>query len=355
MNFYIFVLILLLLTALFNTNKMMDQKDHSITNKSNVICLCLGGVCIFLLMALKQPLTGDYGRYGTHFRNIMFKSLDGKTILLSEPGFFLLNRLIRSITDKTFYFFAITSSFICYSVGRYIYNNADNKKYGLYFYYCIGLFAFSMAGLRQTLAMSICLFSYSAIKDRKLLRFLIIIAFAFLFHKSAIFFMPAYFIATIKWKFTSILGAITLYSILILLFDSIYTFISRWLDYDYGIESTGNGVIFLFILLAISTLTIICRKKLLEIDGNNIIFINLHFAVLALWIFRLFTRTVERPSFFYLYASIILLDKILSIPPVRDKDKTTRKFLVVAALLFFAILFIYRLFRDGNLLPYIII
>lgn len=354
MVFYIFVLLLLTFIAVFKSRQNLSQYNEMITSKDNVF-LFIGVLGIFLLMALKQPVTGDYSRYATHFMTIMYKSLKNQSILLSEPGFFIFNRIIRSLTDKSVYFFAITAGIICFSLGKFISKHADNKRYAIFFYYTIGLFAFSMAGLRQTLAMSICLFSYNAIKKRKLLVFVIIIGFAFLFHRSAIFFFPAYFIANIKWKFHTIFSVITLYTIVCLFFNRIYEYIVGWLDYDYGIESTGNGVIFLIILLIISVLALIYRTKLLEINPNNIIFINLHFTVLALWIFRLFTRTVERPSYYYLYASIILLDKILSIKLEREEDIITRKILILASLLFFALFFIYRLIRNGNLLPYVFV
>jgi hypothetical protein len=341
--------------AVFKSRQNLSQINTRMDSNKEKAYLFAGVFSIFLLMALKEPITGDYSRYATHFMTIMFKSLKGQSTLLSEPGFFTLNRIIRSITNETFYFFAITSGIICFSVGRFIYKFADNKRYAIFFYYTIGLFAFSMAGLRQTLAMSICLFSYTAIKKRKIFRFVLLIFIAFLFHRSAVFFFPAFFIANIKWKFHTLFGVLSIYSVVCIFFNRIYEYIVGWLDYDYGIESTGNGGIFLIILLIISVLALIYRKRLLELDSNNIIFINLHFTVLALWIFRMFTRTVERPSYYYLFASIILLDKILSLQSDREDDVITRKILVLLSLLFFGLFFIYRLLRNGNLLPYIFI
>ncbi len=355
MAFYILVLLLLTIMAVLKVRENFSHTGTKMDTKKQNMYFLIGVLSIYLLMALKQPVTGDYSRYATHFMTIIFKSLSGQSAFLSEPGFFFFNRVIRSFTDNSFYFFAITSGIICFSAGRFIYKFADNKRYAIFFYYTIGLFAFSMAGLRQTLAMSICLFSYTAIKERRLLRFLLLIGLAFLFHRSAVFFLPAYFIANVKWKFNTVFGTLSLYALVCLFFNRIYEYIAGWLDYDYGIENTGNGGIFLIILMIISVLALIYRKKLLDLNPDNIIFINLHFAVLALWIFRMFTRTVERPSYYYLYASIILLDKILSLKAERDADVITGKILVLSSLLFFGLIFIYRLLRDGNLLPYVLI
>lgn len=356
MVFYIVVLCLLALLAFLN-----DEKEMSFHHKSEVdikrksYIFLVGILAIYVLMILKKPLYGDYAAYAAHFMNILYKTLRGEIFLLSEPGYFALNTVIRKLTDNTFYFFAITSAIICISISHYISKFAINKKYAVYFYYTIGLFAFSMAGLRQTIAMSICLFSYSAMKERKLLKFSLFIAIAFLFHKSAIFFFPAYFIAGVKWKFKNICCSLILYGFLCLFFRPIYSYIAKVLHYNYGIENTGNGGIFLIILSIIAILAVIYRKQLLLMDPSSVMFVNLHFTVVALWFFRLVTRTVERPAYYYLYASIILLDRILSINPKLDKDVQTKKILIICSLFFFGLFFLYRLARDRNLLPYVLI
>lgn len=355
MIFYILVLLLLLAMAVLNERQNLSHWHYKEEFKKKNVSLLIAMGSIFLLMALKEPVSGDYRQYASHFLNIMYKSLKDGNILLSEPGFFFFNKGLRYIISDTTYFFAVTSAIICLAAGRYINKFADNKRYAVFFYYSIGLFAFSMAGLRQTLAMSICLFSYTSIKERKLLKFTLFMGLAFLFHKSAIFFFPAYFIAGVKWKFHTITAIVALYAMVCVFFSNIYEYIAKWLDYDYGIESTGNGWVFLMILMIISILALIYRNDLLRVNPDNIIFINLHFTVLALWIFRMFTRTVERPSYYYLYASIILLDKILSLKSEKDTDILTRKLLILSSLFFFGIFFIYRLLRDGNLLPYVLV
>lgn len=78
----------------------------------------------------------------------------------------------------------------------------------------------------------------------------------------------------------------------------------------------------------------------------------MHFAVILLWIFRMFTRTAERPTFYYLYASVILLDRILSLKSEKDEEERTRKLLVLLSVLLFGVFFLYRTIRDGNLVPY---
>ena len=79
---------------------------------------------------------------------------------------------------------------------------------------------------------------------------------------------------------------------------------------------------------------------------------NMHFVVIMMWLFRMFTRTAERPTFYYLYASIILLDRILDLKMEGEEEKA-RKILVLSSIFFFGLFFLYRTLRDRDLIPYI--
>ena len=357
---YLCVLIILFLVAFINNRNQItsinSSKKSYAVKKNNSEKLFFLVTLIYLLMALKSYVTGDYSRYAINFINATYKSITDMASIKGEIGFHTFTKIITYITSNVRWYFAITSAFICISLGIFIQKNADNKIYSLFFYYTIGLFAFSLAGLRQALAMSICLFAFKAIKDKKCIKFILIVGFAFLFHKSAAFFLLAYPIARFKWKRNNILIVAALYGIVCVFFKKLYSAIAQWLGYDnYGIESTGNGGIFLVVLIVIGILCLIYKNKLILKNSQNIIFINLHFAVLAIWIFRLFTRTVERPAYYYLYATIIILDKILSLQFDSYTEESTQKIVLITSLILFGLFFVYRLSRDLNLIPYIFI
>jgi hypothetical protein len=311
---------------------------------------------IFLVMALKAPLLGDYSRYVDNFIRTSFHTIKEMSAYKGEIGFHALTKVITFITDNPSVYLAITSGIICIFLGIYINRFGSSKIYAVYFYYTIGLFAFSMAGLRQVLAMSICLLTYEAIRKKRLILFIIIIGVAFLFHKTAIFFLPAYPIARFQWKPKNILIAAASLIAFLFCYKVLYTYISVWLGYEnYVMSSSGNGEIFTIILIAIGLLGLIYKDKLLRLDSSNLMFLNLHFALIVLWLIRFVIGTVDRPSFYYLYATIILLDKIFSLEFEDDSKASTNKFLLISVLMLLGVLFIYRLLRDINLVPYILI
>ncbi len=352
MVIYGLVLIFLAALALIQINREEDNTGY-VVGKGNNIALFISCFAIFLLMALKAPLSGDYSRYAINFLDSANKSIQFYLDRQLEVGFYVLTKLIGELHYSTVFYFAVTSAFICLSLFFFIKRYAGNKKYAVYFYYTIGLFAFSMAGLRQVLAMSVCLFAYEAARKRKIIPFLLLVGAAYFLHKSALFFLPAFFIGRIPWKAKYHLVILSVYGIIGLFFQRIYGWITDWMNYDYVIESTRNGGIFLLILLVIGFLGIVYREKLMAADKDNLFFLNMHFAVILLWIFRMFTRTAERPTFYYLYASIILLDRILSLKLEGEEGERTRKLLVLCSIVFFGMFFLYRTLRDGNLVPYL--
>lgn len=345
MYVYIGVLFVLFLLA------VIDLKTISASAKMKISI-----TIIFLVMALKAPILGDYSRYAENFISAASLTIKEMAAIKGEIGFHTLTKAVTYITDNPSVYLAITSALICICLGIYVSRFASSKIYAVYFYYTIGLLAFSMAGLRQVLAMSICLFSYEAIRKKRLVLFIIIIGIAFLFHRSAVFFLPAYFIARFKWKWHNILYAIGSIGLFLIFYQKLYAYIVKWLGYEnYTMSSSGNGEIFIVVLLAIGVLGIIYKDKLLQLDSSNLMFLNLHIALIVIWLLRFMIGTLDRPSFYYLYATIILMDKIFSLEMEDNSKDRTHKFILISALILFGLLFIYRLMRDINLLPYILI
>lgn len=349
---YVAVLVILGVSALL-TVKKAEYSDTGALMEKRTPTLFLSCLLLYLLMVLKAPLGGDYSRYADNFLDSAGKSFRFYFDRQKEAGFYMFTKLLSEVSLNPVFYFAVTSAIICICCFFFLKRYAYNKKYAVYFYYTIGLFAFSLAGLRQALAMSVCLFGYEAIRKRKPVRFLLIVGIAFLFHKSAVFFLPAFFLGRIPWKAKYQVPILFAYGLAGIFFDRLYTMIAVWMNYDYGIESTGNGNIFLIILLIIGFLGIIYRKQLIELDKDSLLFLNMHFVVILLWLFRLFTRTAERPAFYYLYGSVILLDRILSLKAAGNDKEITKKCMILCSVALFGAFFLYRTLRDGNLIPYI--
>jgi hypothetical protein len=72
-------------------------------------------------------------------------------------------------------------------------------------YFFLGTYTFSLAAMKQTIAMAILLFSVDAIIDRKYIRFLLLVFVAFLFHTYAIAFLILPLCLVRPWSFRTFL------------------------------------------------------------------------------------------------------------------------------------------------------
>jgi hypothetical protein len=67
--------------------------------------------------------------------------------------------------------------------------------------------------LRQAIAASILLISVDAINKKKLIRFLFLVFIAFTFHRSAMIFLPLYFLSKIKFNKSVFIGGFAIYAL----------------------------------------------------------------------------------------------------------------------------------------------
>lgn len=266
-----------------------------------------------------------------------------------EPGFVIFEKLVSCITKSSEVYQVIYSSIYFLAVVSFA-NQLDKGSFSfLYFFATMGTYTFMFTGVRQCLAMSICLFSYSFIKKRKLIPFLLLLILAFTFHKSAILFIAAYFIYNRKigWINTAIYAIFG--GLAFVYIDVIQEWFNDNLDYDYGIESTGNGVmsfVIIALITAVSFFMILAFKKQTK---ESVGLLNVGVITLIMWILRLVTRVAERPSFYFMFFSAAMLCYALDAPN-EIKEKRMVKFVAYCA---FMLLFIYKFMTSfATLVPY---
>ena len=100
---------------------------------------------------------------------------------------------------------------------RLVMYESVNPALSVVVFLVLGLYGFSLSGLRQTAAFGILLFTYPCLKDKKIFRFIVIIIAASLFHSTALIFLLAYPIYHLKFCLRNlgilcVLGGVVLFS-----------------------------------------------------------------------------------------------------------------------------------------------
>ena len=118
-----------------------------------------------------------------------------------DAGYQVYEKLLSYIsTDYQVYLLLVAIS-IFIPMIYFVYNNTSRIEDILLFlllYETLFYSFFSITGIRQTVATGLCLISVKYIKERRLLIFLLLIVIACFMHRSAMIFLPFYWIGDIK-------------------------------------------------------------------------------------------------------------------------------------------------------------
>lgn len=298
------VLFPLLIEELYKKNVTFpdSQLDIIRVRKIRWKYIFIAALPMFFLIAFRnQNIGADTGMYIDSFKRIMSTSWSDLTDKFDmEAGYLYFVKLITIFTDNPLLYQVIYVTIYLLALTSFANQLDDNHFLFLFLFGTLGMYTFMFTGVRQCLAISICLFSFRLIKNRKILWFAILMLIAFYFHKSSILFIAAYFIYTRKLSFSNlfIYLAFLLFSIANL--SIIQEWFNEQLEYNYEIEDVGGGIIYLIVLVAIMVFVIFFAiyNKQLTRKYNGLI--NIGIIAVVFWVLRLFTRVAERPSYYFL-------------------------------------------------------
>ena len=326
-------------------------RSPSIAVKRRWLYLLIATLPFFIMIGVRSfGIGADTGVYVDHFKHAvtaswenMYENTD------TEYGYLVFVKLLTYVTDDPRVYQVVCAGI--YFVGIYIFANQLEKSpfMFLFLFATMGIFTFMFTGTRQCIAMSICLMSFFFIRKRKMIFFILTVLLAFTFHKSAIFFLIAYFIYNRKINALNIIlyGGFSVFTVLYL--ENIQNFFNNVLDYDYGVESTGTGLIFfafIFVLVFFGCVFLFSYKN---INAHSQGMANLAIISVFFWFIRIFTRVAERPSYYFLFFACALV--AFSTDAIKDiKQRSLMKVVIISLC---CALYIYRLSTGAQeYIPY---
>lgn len=251
---YFSLLILLLLISsrgkfLLSTNYSISEQDGLYSENQKYATISFISVIIFtFIIGLRHYVGGDYAVYLNSFENLDISSIDNTEHY--EPAYYFLMVILKYLGIGFPFLFIITTFLQIY----FIYKWASNYKFLLiwivYFYFTTLYLFESMNIIRQAIAFSLILYSITYIYKSKFFQFSLIILIAFLFHKSAIIFLPLYFFIKTDWikskyiQLALLLLFFLLTDIIIDFFFSKVVGVSNLLNYEYSSVFKGDEFYF---------------------------------------------------------------------------------------------------------------
>lgn len=149
----------------------------------------------------------------------------------------VIRKFIAMLFQDPQWYFILTSLFIVGSYMKFAYKHVHNVYLYVILYYAVFSYFDGHNITRQAVAVSVALYSWDAMLNKNLARYLVIMLAATFIHTSAVFFIPLYFLADIKVSRRNVLMYLGGAVVIIVFFRPIMLFMQRFLYQNY----TGNA------------------------------------------------------------------------------------------------------------------
>jgi len=185
----IYLLVILLIWLLQNNVLSIPAgpvRDRTEEKYLRIVCWIL-----VLLAALRGSSVGTdtigyiydyYNMPNVTFAEVLERASD-------YPIYFLLAKTCSFLHFPIQILFGIVAGIYLFAIYQFINRFSEGKLYSILCFMTIGLYTFSLAGLKQTLSMSFVLLYYIAITDRKYIRAALLAVIAYYCHKSSLIFL----------------------------------------------------------------------------------------------------------------------------------------------------------------------
>jgi len=317
---------------------------------------------LYLIIGLRDlsvgPDTPSYVEDFERFARMNYDQMLSAAFAKSEPLYVIISWLASLISDNYIVFLLIWALFPCVALyglfKRELVTTADYLN-GLIVFFVIGLYAFFVAGIRQTAALSIILLAFPYFKqikfdtilhfynDTNWIKFLLCMCVAYLIHNSSIFFLFAFVTKIFKPGWCTIfvvIGAFIIGTTVKANQISILTgllFEERFNQYGTTYESTLSMTGF-YMQCILFILCYLKRKKLMLQNPNNIIFMNMMILGLVFQSMTGLIAEMYRVSFFFSMFGMVLVPRAMACFSISEKGKLFNACFVALSLVYLFIL-----------------
>lgn len=333
----IYTVIIIIAGLMTNNNNQLQRRNYII----------LVTILLTLVAGLRSIWVGtdDTSLYYKHF--IFTSDMSLSQIWEYEekdPLYYVFQKIISYIVGNNYQCILILSAaFYAISAGYLIYKESKNPLVSYIILLSMGFFFFSMNGLRQSLAIGMLMLSYFSLKDKRLLKFLILVAIATAFHKTAAIFLLAYPASRGKLNFVTILMYATAFFACLLFGKSLLGSITEQAgQFDSRFQyyhSVSNGLTYsgLMQLVLFGAFAFWNYKKVVRIDKQAVILYILLIWAILFQSMAVIIAEMFRVAMYFSVFLIVLIPKVLDTLSPKNKRVVTLT-LSIALLIYFIFL-----------------
>lgn len=311
---------------------VVGLSTNMFNEKSRKRYMLFSGVLLVLISGLRSYNLGtDTMVYYSAFEDVV--QLSFRQICDSEfkdPFYYIFSKFLSLIVGNNFHLVLLVFAAMYMSTfGKLIYKESPNLLISFIVFISLGLFSFSMHGVRQGLAIAFIMSSYFPLRDKKILKFIGLVLIASLFHSTAIIFLIAYPCCRLGFNKKSAILYIGILGVLLVSGDNLVrTFALEASAYDARFEAyavtekslTYSGFIqlCLFFLLVLFNM-----KSFKEKDKDSSLLITLLVLALIFQSCSIFIAEMFRIAMYFSIFLVILVPRVLATYPVKYRKEVS--------------------------------
>ncbi|WP_026672877.1 EpsG family protein [Alkalihalobacterium bogoriense] len=286
--------------------------------------ICIWGFLhLFFYGALRSTSIGvDVPSYAMAYMSLpglSFKEIFTSTHLLvsRDPVFYTFLKFLTFLNEDPQFMLVTISLIVALCVSIFIYRYSVSPILSFTMFITLRYFSFTLSGLRQGVALGLVLLSIKYIKEEKLLKFILLVCFASLFHLSALVFLIAYPLSKIKrinWLSILIFSTMVLNLLtgngVVKLIVKLPVF-NQYEGYVFSNESTSSGTTMLLIYLCIIAFAFIVREQFVKNYDDAYLMYNLSIVGIAITSLTFDFPNIFRMGYYFVVPIIVLLPAII--------------------------------------------
>lgn len=318
--------------AVFAGNRITRQRAFGI--------VCLAAIFLVLagVSALRIDVGNDYGKYIDIFHEI-YAGTDAAYVV-TEPGFNFVVKMIYALSGYENYLlvFALFGAATAFVFLKAMYEQGADFKVSFAMFMLLGVYFRTFTTVRYYFVLALTLYSLKYVRRKEFGKFVLLILFAALFHKSVLVVLVFYPLAGFTWK-KWLMAAVGAAAAVGFIFQKQILEIALWffptfrntvyLTQDIGLLANASGILrclFIFLLSAL------CWRESLKESAENRFYLKLSVFGFLLYTCGSFLPLVSRISYYVVTPQLLLVPGLLA-----GLKKGRKKTLVVALALLYCL------------------
>lgn len=335
-------------------------KLHHTTRQQAFNYVCLAGIFLVLagVAALRIEVGNDYGKYVDTFHEI-YAGTDAAYVV-TETGFNFVVKVVYTLSGFENYLlvFALFGAATAFLFLKALYDESVHFGASFAMFMLLGLYFRTFTTVRYYFALALALYSLQFVRKKEYGKFVLLIVFGALFHKSVLVVIPLYLLAQIRWR-KWMFAVLAFFSAAVFLFQQpLLNLALEWyptyrntvyLSQGTGLLANASGILR---CLCVFALAAFCYEDSVKDSADNRFYLKLNLFGFLLYTCGSFLPLVSRIAYYAVTPQILLAPGLIA--GIRDPKK--KRIAAAAAVLFCLGYFAYFLMTASGggirVLPY---